>query len=146
MPPVPTLKLCSTLSPEGAATRHRSRIEHCHPGRRQWAGGGWYRVAPCGTPHPVSTPNSATDVSEHRPTRPALHQQASSHPPITAVSGNALYLGSGHTIRRIDAHRPPVLLADTINSICGIAIDHATSCSPGALVQSRRESHSTARP
>ena len=64
----------------------------------------------------------------HRPARPALHQQRrpfhlpNRPPPAT----NALYISTGHTIHRIDARTGhSVLLADTINSICGIAVDHA---------------------
>ena len=44
----------------------------------------------------------------------------------TAVTADALYVGTGHTIRRVDARTGhSVLLADAINSICGIAVDHA---------------------
>jgi hypothetical protein len=44
----------------------------------------------------------------------------------TAVTNHDLYVGTGHTIRRIDTRTGrAVLLADTITSICGIAIDHA---------------------
>jgi hypothetical protein len=44
----------------------------------------------------------------------------------TAVTPSALYIGAGHTIRRVDARTGrSVLLADTINSICGIAVDRA---------------------
>jgi hypothetical protein len=44
----------------------------------------------------------------------------------TAVTADAIYVGAGHAIRRIDARTGRAeLLADTINAICGIAVDKA---------------------
>ena len=53
----------------------------------------------------------------------------------TAVTANALYIGTGHIIKRIDARTGHfVLLADTINSICGIDVDKA-----GNILFARRD-------
>ena len=122
-----------TPSPEGAATRHRSRIgalatlivvsvlagcsgpaalHHAagplHPARHTKAPAPNFPGTP-GPPGPHFTSNGVLSTCQS-----------------TAVTASALYVGSGHTIRRIDARTGhSVLLADTINSICGIAVDRA---------------------
>ena len=131
--PVPHPPSSALTPPEGAATRHRSRIRafatlivvsvlagcggpaalhHAagplHPAKHTQAPG-TNPSGPQGPPGPHFTSNGVPSTCQS-----------------TAVTTNALYIGTGHTIRRIDARTGhSVLLADTINSICGIAVDHA---------------------
>ena len=134
MPPVPHPPSSALTPPEGTAvTRHHSRIRtfatlvvvsvlagcsgpaalhHAagplHPAKHTQAPGS-QASGPQGQPGPHFTSNGVLSTCQS-----------------TAVTTNALYIGTGHTIRRVDARTgQSVLLADTINSICGIAVDHA---------------------
>jgi hypothetical protein len=131
MPPVPHLPSSALRPPEGAASHRGSRIgalaalivvsvlagcsgpaasHHAagplHPAKRTQEPGPNATGTP-GPPGPHFTSNGVLSTCQS-----------------TAVTDDALYIGSGHTIRRVDARTgQSVLLADTINSICGIAVD-----------------------
>ncbi len=133
MPPVPHPPSSALTPPEGAATRHHSRIRafatlvvvsvlagcsgpaalhHAagplHPAKHTQAPGSQPTGTP-GPPGPHFTSNGVLSTCQS-----------------TAVTADALYIGTGHTIRRVDARTGhSVLLAGAINSICGIAVDHA---------------------
>ena len=90
----------------------------------QWAG----RVAPCGRPTAPRQAHPGTRLSDlQEPPGPHFTSNGVlSTCQTTAVTADALYIGTGHTIRRVDARTGhSVLLAGAINSICGIAVDHA---------------------
>jgi len=108
MPPVPHPPSSAPTPPGGAATRHHSRT-------RAFA-----TLIVVSTPrHPALRP----------PEPPGPHFTSNgvlSTCQSTAATTSALYIGTGHTIHRIDTHTGhSALLAGTVNEICGIAVDHA---------------------
>ena len=124
------IKPCSHPS-QGVAIRDRSRIGSLAALVASVRGRG-----AVGRPRCTMRPAHCTPPST--PRHPALRSPGTPGPHFTsngvlstcqttARTADALYIGAGqNTIRRVDARTGhSVLLAGAINSICGIAVDHA---------------------
>jgi hypothetical protein len=128
-PPSPA----QTPPPEGAATRRRNRIGSfvtlVVASVLAGCSGPAALHQAAGPQHAAKHTQSGVPKATGTPGPPGPHFTSNgvlSTCQSTAVTSNALYIGSGHTIHRIDARTGrSELLATTINSICGIAIDKA---------------------